>query len=505
MVFKESSYRELCSVSDRVFREAGFDDFLVAIPYLHIVRAHPVLLAKYSPLLADAKASFSSKISTINSFLKYYRDWIATSFKGSPGAGESGYSASGHIPVSLDFLFVSHYLNTSQQDQSDDFYFGDLPDRLKQEGYRVGIVYINHSGQSAEAVVEGWNVDGISRFSLGIDLPKTDLKEVLAGMAEKAMVLKSLATKRSGEKLYSGFCKAAALDARSSATRANLIFARNFGRLLGDVSPSTVLFTHEGHALERLLCAQVKRTGGKTVAAGYIHAALFASQHSVLVKMPDEFCPDQVFTTGEIALEQLQKCNYYLAGKTQILGSHKINAVSGHPDNKENVCLVLPEGLLEECRFLFNYSLRIAASFPHIQFVWRLHPIVRFDGLLTKFAEFRKLPDNIRLSTQDFETDLCLAKWAMYRGSTAVVPALAAGVRPLYISRPEEINIDPLHQLSTWKMVIRNEVDLTSIFGATKRDEPADLAEFFIANEYSRKFYHPFNLHLLDSSMSASH
>ena len=503
MPINESSYRQLCDVCDRVFLETDTDDYLVAIPFLHIIRAHPVLLKKYTFLFNNRRAQLTTRLRQWGARLIFTLSRTAGFFQGGATPVINAFSSAGPVTEKLDFLFVSHFLNPAQREQADDFYFGDLPRALTRAGFRVGIAHINQSHLSPKELAEGWMTDGISRFFLGSGLPGDERKELIHGMVAKSARLAKLARKYKHEKAFAGFCRAAAVDARSGTTILNLELARNFRKLLGYVSPRVVLFTHEGHAWERLFCAQAKRHDDKTVTAGYIHAALFSTQHSLLRKLPPEYCPDHVFTTGEIGLEFLREKNYYLAEATRILGSHKVNSYSTAPDNKQSVCLVLPEGLAEECHFLFSYCMRVARLYPGIRFVWRLHPVVTFEALLKKYPEFRKLPDNISLSSQAFEEDLGIAKWAMYRGSTAIVQALAAGVMPLYISRPGEINLDPLHQLTVWKKSINDKLELAAVFADTPARQMANCRDFEQAMDFSRRFYHSLDYTLLENCLPA--
>jgi hypothetical protein len=504
MIISEDGFRNLCAVSDRVFRDLEVNDFLVAIPYLHIIRAHPVPLEKYKSLFSPAKTSLYVFLKSKFSRLKFSAVLAKSRI---PAGGQSSkipYLSSGSSQVKLDFLFVSHFLNTSQWADKDDFYYGDLPGKLARKGFKVGIVYINHTRLDGDALTENWNNDGISRYFLQRSVPAEELKRILDGMAAQSACLAALARNTGAGSFYAGFCDAASRDALSGTTRGNLVFSANFRKLVDDVSPGLVLFTHEGHALERLVCARIHEHGADCAAVGYIHAALFATQNSMLRKLPDEYCPDHVLTTGEIALNQLLEGGYYLSDRTGILGSHKINFASGQLGmTKENICMVLPEGLVEECVVLFSYSLRIAAKFPHIRFVWRLHPLVKMDDLMEKFSEFRSLPDNVSLSKQDFETDLQSAKWALYRGSTAIVPALAAGVRPLYVSQLGEINIDPLHRLEKWKVTIKDVQDLSPVFENGSEGNSGLQQDSKAANEYSRKFYHPFDMQVLEEILPA--
>jgi hypothetical protein len=123
-----------------------------------------------------------------------------------------------------------------------------------------------------------------------------------------------------------------------------------------------------------------------------------------------------------------------------------------YPRNDSATCLVLPEGIVEECRILFTFSLSCARACPEVRFIWRLHPIMSFDKLVRRVPVLGNLPSNIEISAQTFEEDIARSSWALYRGSTAVVTAAANGVTPIYLEQPGELSIDPLFEI---RVIIR--------------------------------------------------
>ena len=49
--------------------------------------------------------------------------------------------------------------------------------------------------------------------------------------------------------------------------------------------------------------------------------------------------------------------------------------------NTGSSCLIVPEGFVDECIILFEFSLKCALINPNITFIWRLHPLISFEKL----------------------------------------------------------------------------------------------------------------------------
>ena len=97
--------------------------------------------------------------------------------------------------------------------------------------------------------------------------------------------------------------------------------------------------------------------------------------------------------------------------------------------------MVIPEGIIEECISLFSFSLEAAKICPNIKFIWRTHPLVSLKKLIQNNSNFRKLPENIILSTNTLNHDISTSKYVLYRGSTAIIQSSASGLIPIYLSK----------------------------------------------------------------------
>jgi hypothetical protein len=262
--------------------------------------------------------------------------------------------------------------------------------------------------------------------------------------------------------------------------------------------------TYEGHAFERVAFAAARSVRPHVQCIGYQHAALFGLQHAIRRNLASEYNPDQILTAGAVGEAQLKNTPALREIPISVLGSNrtfkKKDEMPKRPGSSETEnhanrpsCLVLPEGIASECHRLFEFSLECARACPKIQFIWRLHPILSFKSLLASNRRLRKIPGNIVLSESTLEEDIARCHWALYRGSTAVVQTVVAGVRPVYLEFSDEMVIDPLYELDVWRESIKTCQDFQCLVW-DGRDGLRNLElESIAAKDYCERFYQPFN------------
>ena len=93
---------------------------------------------------------------------------------------------------------------------------------------------------------------------------------------------------------------------------------------------------------------------------------------------------------------------------------------------------------------MFLFGKEVAKKSPEVQFRFRSHPILPFGVVAKQNPSLKQLPSNVEISDQGKPNDLIQARWFLYRGTSLVFEALAAGARPLYAGKKAELSIDPL-------------------------------------------------------------
>lgn len=499
----EEQYRLLCEACDRVLMANDSTIERVAIKWLHVIREHPVFLTNYADLFKIQKNICRVYLNSWRALLDRLR-WLrhlGMTMK----SHQQSVSGLDQFPRNVDVLFVSHLLNASQVGQEEDFYFGELPNELVAQGYKVVIVLVNQSGQSNEALAHKWNLSTVQRIVLSNFSSVSELIAIYRRLKLESLRLEALSRKESFG-LLRRVIKRASQEALSDGTLTTLRMYEQMRALAFKLEPKTIVVTHEGHAWERMAFAATRSAVPEVKCIGYQHAALFRLQHAIRRKLSHQYNPDQILTVGDVSMMQL-KLTPGLGGiPISILGSNRspkstvVNAeesLAYTRGSDKNTCLVIPEGIESECYLLFEFSLACAHALPEIQFIWRLHPILTFESLFSHYPRLKAVPCNIVLSCNTLEEDIRRSRWALYRGTTAIVQATVAGLKPIYLVSPGELTIDPLYELEVWRETVVSISDFANAI-----DSDTDASHFtskeskLFAIQYCERFFKPIDLHM---------
>jgi hypothetical protein len=252
-----------------------------------------------------------------------------------------------------------------------------------------------------------------------------------------------------------------------------------------------IVTTYEGHAWERLVYYYVRKINPNIKCFGYQHAAVFEYQHAIKRPLNVEYNPDVVFTSGLIARNILKQSQL---GENEIVcvGSPK-HLTSNMVTNKSQSCLVVPEAFVSECLMLFRLSLEYAKQHKSQKFVWRLHPLVSLEELKKQSIIFKNLPNNVCFSEDSLDEDIKKCDSVLYRGSTAVVNAINAGLKPIYYQQSgDELSIDPIYTHEAGKFIVCNQEE----FGLALSQD-IDIKTMQSLQDFAQDFYTPLDVGVL--------
>jgi hypothetical protein len=459
----EKEYIELCQTCDNVLLSTDSTNERVGIPWLHIIREHPIFLSNYIDLFTKHNRLKRVSIRFIR-ILKYLAGWMKQIIIASRSSSLS-YVESGKTFKETDVLFISHILNFSQAGKQEDFYFDLVPSELLSKGFTTTIVLINHSNESETFIVDKWKLSDVKRIVLSKSLGIIgDLKLFRRILRESAILAKFSKKEQPG--LMKDVLSRASDEALSGSTRNTLRIHHQIGLLCNLLKPKVIVVTHEGHAWERLAFAAARESCPSVKCIGYHHSTLFRLQHSIKRNLFGKFNPDIIMTSGLIAKYHLEKARGLNGIQFSVLGSNRnfsrietLQAFESKIERLQDICLVIPEGELSECNLLFEFSKACAIKCPSIQFIWRLHPVINFEIIVKQNSKLKNLPINITLSDSSLQEDLALSRWALYRGTTTIVRAVGNGVQPIYLQVPGEMTIDPLYDIDDWKIKVKDVAD----------------------------------------------
>jgi hypothetical protein len=468
----EAEYADLTAACDELLSGSALTTERVAISWLHVLSEHPNNLEKYR---------YAFKAASVAAILKrtlWHALGVAESMFRALWQPEKGSIANlSTFPKEVDVLFISHLVSLSTTADSPDFYYGNLPEELEKRGESSLVALINHVPIKEKLLHYRLNRCGLaSRVVLS---RWSTLRQELHRWhrtrgAAAALRLEAI---KAGK---TPFQRRVALEAaRYSTTRATITSLRLHDavrELCNRFRPRIVVVTWEGHAWERLAFHAARCIDPNVRCIGYQHTVLLPRTHALKKSLGQNYDPDAILTVGEVNRNILASAPSLQSTPVMVYGSHRRRELSDITRciGSSGRCIVIPEGLESECIILLNFVLSAAVRIPDLEFIIRMHPVIPFARFARRHPRFRKLPENVRLSDHgDIQEDFSRCDWAIYRGSSAAILAVLAGVRPVYVERPEELPLDPLFALSSWRQKISSVEDF-SILVATDRATSID-------------------------------
>lgn len=499
----EEQYRSVCEACDRLLLMPDTTIERAAIMWLHIIREHPVFLDSY----VDLFKSISNICVIQRRWKRVVRNKVGWCWQvvKSVYLGGLPWFDSTELPTQIDFLFVSHMTNLSQAGQTSDFYYGGVPDELVVQGYTASIVLINHTKYRGDHLVGKWGGCLVPRVLLSESLGFFKELKMRRHLAKESLQLKVFA-KRQSPGLLQRVSQQASQEALSGGAQTALRIGEQIHALVVKYKPKVIVVTHEGHAWERVSFAAARSALPTIRCIGYQHAVLFRMQHAIRRKLASRYNPDQILTAGLISKIQLERAPDLGGVPISVLGSDRslkkqmvaIDCAPIHGCTGMLACLVIPEGIASECHILFEFSLESARATPDILFIWRLHPLIDLSTLTTQNSKLRNLPENIQWSHATLAEDIARSRWALYRGSTAVVQSVVAGLRPIYLQVQDELAIDPLYELEDWRDSVASVFEFQQVIFADAKIScfPPEV-EIERARRYCELLFTPFDVEAL--------
>ena len=144
----KDQYQQLCYLTDEILKGCPENSVSVAIPWLHIIREHPVFLKDYEFLFKNESwcvFQFNLLKRLIRNLLSSCKVVLKSLIRDS---SRTWLQMIDRLPK-IEVLFISHLLNPKQYKDEDDYYFSNLPQKLADDGCRSVTVLLNHSGVSS--------------------------------------------------------------------------------------------------------------------------------------------------------------------------------------------------------------------------------------------------------------------------------------------------------------------------------------------------------------------
>jgi len=122
-----------------------------------------------------------------------------------------------------------------------------------------------------------------------------------------------------------------------------------------------------------------------------------------------------------------------------------------------------------------------------------LHPKFSFEKLSSENGMYKTLPNNIILSNKSLQEDFEACEWVLYRGSSAVIQSVVAGLKPIYLHSSDEMKIDPIFEIKNWKSEVETVKDVQELFNSGA----GNYVDYSQAKKYCLDMYTPLDYGLL--------
>ena len=481
-MINESRYIKLCKECNNILLSSGTNFERMAIPWLHVIRAHPIVLNRYN-ILFKRYFFLRSWLHSLILQLKWIYNLISCFFNGS----SNYFFVKKSIAKEVDVLFITHKLSEEQLNKMGDLYFGEVPQMLKKRGLTVSIVSILHFDYNLFSKGNRDKIGGDIYFPKKLNFVKEI--NIRKRCRKESKKLSRLADQEKSS-LRKKILDMASREALSNSTQNSLRLGVQITAVLSDVKPKNLILLLEGHAYEKVVIGISRALHPSLNIISYQHTGLFKYSNSLKNIFSSIYSPNHILTVGKDSKTELSRIFDAHKINVDVMGSNRGKLVIGNAKNSVNIkerktCLVIPEGFESECNLLFSFSLMASELCPEIDFIWRFHPSMSFMNFKGKYKKFKKLPSNIVISDKALEIDIINSTWVLYRGSTAVLKSISYGLRPFYLKIKDEISIDPLYKMGEFKIEV---CDPKGLIDQIKKDMNSNYKDFSESLDKSKKY-----------------
>ena len=458
----EQEYDAIASACDGLLRAPGATLGRLALPLLHVINEHPNLTAQYSAFLSTSQVTATpapqAGAATPGGTPRRAARALSRALR-RPRPKIAADVASPGMPA--DVLIVSRLTRPEQWRATEDFYFGAMQEEFARLGARCVLALVDHVGME----LEGEPLAG------RVLLPRRVSPPLEVGLWRECLhasrVLRRLAGEKPTAPLMRAIARQAAAELRAGAALENLRLHGALTRLCRRLAPRILITTYEGDASERVIWHAARASPRPCLRVGYQHTTVLRRAHAIRrgVHLPSLACdPHVVLALGSITEAALAQSPALQPARLLVYGSHRRRELGPLTPRGERPlrCLVLPDAHRAECTLLFRFALDCAVLLPAVTFVLRPHPGMALHGADVRAELLQQLPANVVVSPPGatLESECAAARFCLYRGSSAVLHAVRAGLRPFCLTRRDELPFDPLWELTGWREHVAAPRDL---------------------------------------------
>ena len=485
----EADYFKLTRACDKLICRPDAPPSVVALSWLHVINEVPFILTAYSDVLQAGKTR-NRRIPQSNSFVSirdqnrssaFYCAQFVKSFVRSfyfsdnrlitePVAGNPFLSELDPARTRVDVIIVTWLLNRDHLAEPTDFYFGELQQLLLKRGLSSLLLMRNQSGYFSHKLQKQALRKGPCARLL---LPDTQSPGDELGYLKQGLALRRYLRDHcidGGSDVERGVSRKASEFSVLSPSLQNLRLHDQIEMICRQLLPSMVITLYEGHAWERCVWHAAREANQRTLCVGYQHTILRKHSHALKRSLSPHrtgYDPDLILTLGRITQKMLEGSEGLSSVKKMVYGTHRRfdTRIEITEPKTTATFLVLPEGVESESMYLFDLALSCAPYLPDVRFIFRMHPVLPFAKIKPLLNGYPPKTGNVEVSVNpDIDDDFAQAGYILYRGSSTVMYAILAGLKPYYFERPNEMNFDPIFELTVWREQVQSPEELIQKF-----------------------------------------
>ena len=450
-------FKKLCKYCDDILISNKNSILTLAYSKLHVIKNHPEFNKDYFLTTKNkVRKNFFFGI------FKYFKNFIIE---------KPNFYLKRKNNDKVDVLVVSHLLNIKHLNTDSDFYYGSLIKKLKEINYSSKIILRNETILSSKYLFKNLNKDKVL-------------------LSKRTFILNEL------KYFFLAFLEFLKLNFfynkyKIKQKKINFFSLRSFGYIISNLrinfqitnlikifEPKYIIITFEGHAWERVIIANIKKNHKDIKVYAYQFSGITINHHSLFRPLGKNFDPDCILTTGKYTYDIFKKKYKH---NVKIIGSKKSKKKISKLISKNNqkTVLILPEAYISESKELLSFAIKVSQINKEYKFYLRLHPMI--DSKELNF-DLSKYP-NIKLSTSNLEYDFKRSKIIFFKGSASALEAAAHGLKPIYIGKFNQNNVNPLYQVLNKKYYITDPKDFA------KKIQSFNLIELKKINKYSNNYF----------------
>jgi len=510
-IITEAQFNEVARACDRILRHPRAGIEWMAIPWLHVLSQHPIHLAWYAGLFTHQQAggsktpwrsSLQEGKALATRMAKLGRSFVrAGACRIGRGKGYPRIAAGNLLtpPIAtVDVVILSWLVHVDHLESREDFYFGNLQSMLEKRGLSSLLLLRNQSHSPTIRLLKRARRDGPCSRMMLPDANAFREELTLLSRCVRARGRLGCLLRKSSTPLERKVIRRARREQVSEEAVGNLRLHDQIREICRQTNPSMVMGMYEGHASERCAWHAVRSSSSdQRICVGYQHTTLrrhaYAAKRSI--GKDRQYDPDIILTLGDATRRTLMACKGLEGIDFITFGTHR----RGRGGPKENgpksgsTFLVLPEGIPSECIYLFDFALECARRLPQSRFIFRTHPVLPFERIQGKLRGYGEGPANVEISRhRDIDDDFARSSNLLYRGSSAVFYAVLGGLKPFYVSKAHEMDIDPLHEISRWREHVHSVDDLVDKYKSHQSKAPGQsLGDWQRVRDYCQNYALP--------------